>query len=87
MTSTRTGVTFRQKLITRHLKELDTIGEKKDSKSIQVGPKLPANVKLLPEFENAHKGIRLSSNNKDFDKDSLMERMMISRYNHVKFDP
>jgi hypothetical protein len=73
-------------LIVKLSKELDDIEIKKQKKSFHV-PKLPAGVDLLPEFKNPQKAILLSSNNKDFDKDNLMERMMVSRYNHAQFNP
>ncbi len=80
------GVSFRQKLITRLAKELDDIDEVKRRGAIDE-KNFPDGVDLLPEFKNAHKSIRLSSNKEDFDKDSLMKKLMISRYNHSRFDP
>ena len=67
-------------------KELEEIEEKKVNKRSEV-PSLAADIELLPEFKNAHKAIRLSSDACDFDKDNLMERMMVSRYNHARFNP
>ncbi len=48
---------------------------------------LPEDIDLLPEFKNAHKSIRLSSNENDFNVQHIMERMMRSRYKHAEYDP
>lgn len=48
---------------------------------------LPEDVDMLPEFKNAHKAIKLTSNTNDFNVGHLMNRMMVSRYKHADYDP
>lgn len=80
--SKNVAVSFRQKLISKINRDI----AEEESRFQGVPRTLPDDVAMLPEFDNPHKTIRLSSNPLDFDKNHIMKRMMISRFDHAKYD-
>jgi len=80
----RQGGSVRQKLISRLNQEVKDIEEEK--RNIDPERRLPDNVELPKEFKLAHKPTTLTSNPQDFEKEHLMKQLMVSRYNHEKYD-